>query len=93
MVGPILLPVVLAVAGGLVEGWAGAVVMGGVGILIDLAVVAGAALWMRQIGSLLEPDEIAEHAPRPPGFGGLVDRVYQRVGGRPESEGSPPTRP
>lgn len=90
MLGPILLPIVLAAAGGVVEGWAGAVVMGVVGILIDLAVVAGAALWMRQIGSLLEPAEIAEHAPRPPGFGGLVDRVYRRVGGHSEFDGSPP---
>ena len=82
MLGPILLPVALALAGGMTEGWPGAIVGGAMGVLIDLAVVAGAALWMRQIGSLLTPEEAMEHAPRPPGFGALCEWVYGRTGVR-----------
>jgi hypothetical protein len=78
--GPIFLPAALAVAGALTAGWAGSIVGAGVGLLIDGAVIVGAALWMRQIGSVLEPEDAWDQAPRPPGFRRLVEWVYRRVG-------------
>jgi hypothetical protein len=50
-----------------------------VGVLIDLAVVAGAAVWSRQIGALIEPEDAWEVAPRPPGFRRLTDWAYRRT--------------
>jgi hypothetical protein len=50
-----------------------------VGVLIDLAVVAGAAVWSRQIGALIEPEDAWEVAPRPPGYRSLVEWVYDRT--------------
>jgi len=76
---PVLLPVVLGVAGWFTAGWAGAVTAFGVGVLIDLAVVAGAAVWSRQIGALIEPADAWEVAPRPPGYRSLVEWVYDRT--------------
>jgi hypothetical protein len=75
----VLLPVVLGVAGWFTAGWAGAVTAFGVGVLIDLAVVAGAAVWSRQIGALIEPADAWEVAPRPPGYRSLVEWVYDRT--------------
>jgi len=43
------------------------------------AVAAGAAMWASRIGSLLEPEDAWEVAPRPPLFGGFVDAVYRRT--------------
>ena len=74
-----LLPVGLGVAGWFAAGWAGAVAAFGVGVLIDLAVVAGAAVWSRQIGALIEPADAWEVAPRPPGYRSLVEWVYDRT--------------
>ena len=79
MLVPVLLPVVLGVAGWFTAGWAGAVTAFGVGVLIDLAVVAGAAVWSRQIGALIEPADAWEVAPRPPGYRSLVEWVYDRT--------------
>jgi hypothetical protein len=76
---PILLPIALGVAGWFSAGWAGAGAAFGVGVLIDLAVVAGAAVWSRQIGDLIEPEDAWEVAPRPPGFARLAEWVYQRT--------------
>jgi hypothetical protein len=76
---PVLLPVGLGVAGWFAAGWAGAVAAIGVGVLIDLAVVAGAAVWSRQIGALIEPEDAWEVAPRPPGFRRLTDWAYRRT--------------
>ena len=76
---PILLPIALSVAGWFAGDWAGVIAAFGVGVLIDLAVIAGAAVWARQIGSLLEPDDAWEVAPRPPGFRRLTEWVYQRT--------------
>ena len=76
---PVLLPIALGVAGWFTAGWAGAVTAFGVGLLIDVAVVAGAALWARQIGSLLEPEDAWAEAPRPPGYRRLVEWVYGRT--------------
>jgi len=75
----VLLPVGLGVAGWFAAGWAGAVAAFGVGVLIDLAVVAGAAVWSRQIGALIEPADAWEVAPRPPGYRSLVEWVYDRT--------------
>jgi hypothetical protein len=76
---PILLPVGLAVIGGIVAGGSGLVVAFGLGLLIDVAIIVGAATWARQIGSLLEADDAWANAPRPPGFRGLVEWVYERT--------------
>jgi len=76
---PILLPIALGVAGWFAAGWAGAVAAFGVGVLIDLAVAAGAAVWSRQIGDLIEPGDAWEVAPRPPGFTRLTEWVYRRT--------------
>ena len=79
MLVPLLLPVALGVAGWLAAGWAGAVSALGVGLLIDGAVIAGAAVWSRQIGDLLDPEDAWEVAPRPPGFTRLTEWVYRRT--------------
>jgi hypothetical protein len=76
---PVLLPIALGVAGWFTAGWAGAVTALGVGLLIDVAVVAGAAVWARQIGSLLEPQDAWAAAPRPPGYRRLTEWVYERT--------------
>ena len=79
MLVPIGLPLVLGVAGWSAAGWAGAITAFGVGLLVDVAVVAGAAVWARQVGSLLEPDDALTMAPRPPGYRRLVEWVYRRT--------------
>jgi hypothetical protein len=79
VVGPIILPIALGIAGWVAERWAGLVVGVAVGLLITAAVVVGAATWARQIGSLLEPEDALAHAPRPPGFAALCDWVYRRT--------------
>ena len=79
MLVPIALPVALGAAGWFAAGWAGAIAAFWVGVLVDLAVVAGAALWARQIGSLFDPEEALTVAPRPPGYRRLVEWVYART--------------
>lgn len=79
MIVPVLLPLVLGVAGWFAADWAGAIAAFGVGLLIDVAVVAGAALWARQIGALMEPEDAWTTAPRPPGYRWLVEWVYKRT--------------
>jgi len=76
---PLLLTLALAVAGWLAGDAAGAIVGAGLGLLITATVAVGAAVWARQVGSLLEPDAARELAPRPPGFGPVVDWVYDRT--------------
>jgi hypothetical protein len=82
MYGPIILLVALTVAGALSGGWAGAVVGGGVAVLVTLAVAAMAAAWADRIGRLLEPEDARRLTPRPPGFGPLCDAVVDRVLGQ-----------
>ena len=77
--GPILLPIAISTVGAFASGWAGAIVGLAVGLLLNLTVVLGAALWSRQIGALLELEDAVANAPRPPGFGKLVDWVYDRT--------------
>jgi hypothetical protein len=79
MIGPILLPIVLGIAGWFAGDGAGLVVGVGTGLLVSAAVVAAAAWWARTIGDLLEPEDALANAPRPPGFGPLCDWVYGRV--------------
>lgn len=79
MAGPVLLPVALAVAGWFAGDWPGAIVGAGAGLLVTAAVVASAAIWARQIGSLLEPADAWDNAPRPPGFRRLCEWVYERT--------------
>lgn len=79
MLGPVLVPLILAYAGWASGDWTGAVVGLGVGLLVDVAVVAGAASWARRIGSLLDPGQAFDIAPRPPGFRALCDWVYRRT--------------
>jgi len=79
MLVPIALPLALGVAGWFAAGWAGATTAFLVGVLVDVAVVAGAALWARQIGSLLEADDALAVAPRPPGYRRLAEWVYDRT--------------
>ena len=82
MIGPLLLTAALAVAGGFAGGAAGTVVGAGLGILVTAMVAAGAAVWARQIGALLEPEDARAVAPRPPGFGAVVEWVYDRTLGQ-----------
>ena len=79
MIGPIVIVVAAVTAGAFAAGWPGAIGAGLAGLALVAAVAAGAALWARQIGSLLEPDEARRYAPRPPGFGRMVDAVYRRT--------------
>ncbi len=79
MLGPILFPVALGVAGWITAGWAGAVSGIGVGLLISVAVAAGAVWWAQTIGALLEPEDALDAAPRPPLFGRLCDWIYART--------------
>lgn len=79
MVVPIALPVALGVAGWFTAGWPGAVAAFAVGGLIDIAVVVGAAVWARQVGEHLHPEDAFDVAPRPPGFRALCDWVYRRT--------------
>ena len=79
MLGPILLPLVFGIAGWITAEWAGAVSGFGVGVLVSVAVAAGAAWWARTIGVLLEPADALAEAPRPPLFGRLCDWVYSRT--------------
>jgi hypothetical protein len=79
VIGPILIVVGMTIAGALAGGWSGGLAAGFVGLLVVGAVAAGAALWARRIGSLLEPEDAWEVAPRPPLFGRLVDSVYRRT--------------
>lgn len=79
MVGPILLPIGFGIAGALTGDLAGMIVGVALGVLLISTVVAGAAVWARQIGALLTPEDAWEHAPRPPGFGPLCDWVYRRT--------------
>ena len=78
MIGPILLVVGMTVAGAISAGWGGAVAAGMTGLFLVAAVAAGAAMWAKRIGSLLEPEDAWEVAPRPPLFGRLVDTIYRR---------------
>jgi len=78
VLGPILLVVVMAAAGGAFGGWAGAVAAGATGLFVVGAVAAGAATWAARIGSLIEPEDAWEVAPRPPLFGRMVDAIYRR---------------
>ncbi len=79
MIGPIVLVAVAATAGALAAGWAGALAAGFSGLFLVGAVAAGAAMWATRIGSMLEPGDAWEAAPRPPGFGTLVDAIYRRT--------------
>jgi hypothetical protein len=79
VIGPVVLIVVLGVAGWFSAAWAGAVTGLAVGVLVTVTVVAGAAVWARQFGDLLDPDAAFEAAPRPPGFRRLCDWVYRRT--------------
>ena len=79
MLGPVVLSLALGVAGWLAGDWAGAIVGVGLGLLVTVAVAAGATIWARQIGSLLEPEDARANAPRPPGFRRLTDWVYERT--------------
>ena len=49
------------------------------GLFLVGAVAAGAAMWATRIGSLLDPEDAWEMAPRPPLFGGFVDAIYRRT--------------
>lgn len=79
MLGPILFPVAFGVAGWVTGQWAGLTVGIGLGLLFTVAVAAGATWWARTIGSLLEPEDAFENAPRPPGFGRVCEWVYRRT--------------
>ena len=79
MIVPVLLPLALGVAGWFAARWAGAVTAFGVGLLVDVAVIAGAAVWARQIGSLLDREDAWSVAPRPPGYRRLTEWVYERT--------------
>ncbi|HSM02591.1 MAG TPA: hypothetical protein VK960_09180 [Acidimicrobiia bacterium] len=79
MLFPIALPLVLGVAGWFAADGAGAITAFGVGLLIDVAVIAGAAVWARQMGLLMEPEDAWMNAPRPPGYRRLVEWVYRRT--------------
>ena len=68
----------MTAAGAMSAGWGGAVAGGATGLFMVAAVAAGAAMWAKRIGSLLEPEDAWEVAPRPPLFGWLVDRIYRR---------------
>jgi hypothetical protein len=76
---PLALPAVLAVIGAVTGGTAGAIVGLGLGVAVTGAVAAGAAVWSRQIGSLLEPEDAWAVAPRPPGYTAVVEWVYERT--------------
>ena len=79
MIGPILVVVGGVVAGALAGGLAGAGAAGVTGLALVGAVAMAAASWARRIGVLLEPEDAWEMAPRPPLFGGFVDRIYRRT--------------
>jgi hypothetical protein len=76
---PLLLTLALGVAGWFAGDAAGTVVGVGLGLLVTVMVAAGAAVWSRQIGALLEPEDARAVAPRPPGFGAVADWVYDRT--------------
>jgi len=78
MIGPIVIVTAAVVAGALSAGWAGAVGAGLAALALVGAVAVGALTWARRIGSLLDPEEALRHAPRPPGFGRMVDAIYRR---------------
>ncbi|MCB2224768.1 MAG: hypothetical protein KQH83_11425 [Actinobacteria bacterium] len=78
MVGPIVLVVAAVTAGALSAGWAGAIGAGIAALALVGAVAAGAAAWARRIGSMLDPDEALRLAPRPLGFGRMVDAITRR---------------
>ncbi len=73
-----MLAVVGTVAGGLAGGLPGVVTGLMLAFMITAAVAAGAAAWARQIGVHLDPEEMQQVAPRPPGFAKLCDAVYSR---------------
>lgn len=79
MIGPIVVVVGAVVAGGLAGGWPGVVAAGLAGSALVAAVALAAGSWAKRIGVLLEPEEAWELAPRPPLFGGFVDRIYRRT--------------
>ena len=90
MIGPILLVVVAAVAGGLAGSWPGAAAGLGVGLLVVFGVMAAAAWWAAQIGRSLDPATAWSVAPRPPLFARLCDAVYRRsLGPRGEDPENP----
>ena len=74
-----LLFVGMTAAGAISAGWAGAVAAGATGLFLVAAVAAGAVMWAKSIGSLLEPEDAWEAAPRPPLFGRYVDMIYRRT--------------
>ena len=79
MIGPFVVIVGAVTAGALAAGWAGAVGAGLAGVALVGAVALGALTWARRIGSLLDPEDARRHAPRPPGFGPMVDVIYRRT--------------
>ena len=52
------------------------------GLVIALVAIGAvrvlASYWVSTIGVHLDPEDAFEKAPRPPGFAGLVEPVYQR---------------
>ncbi len=69
----------LGVAGGLTDRWAGAAAGIGIALLVVFGVAAAAAWWASQVGRTLEPAVAWQVAPRPPLFGRLCDAVYRRA--------------
>jgi hypothetical protein len=82
VIGPILLMVAGGVAGGLTEGWPGAVAGVALAVFVTFGVAAAAAWWAGHIGRSLDPATAWALAPRPPLFGALCDAVYRRALGR-----------
>ena len=76
MIGPAVLLAVGVVAGSLAGGFAGAVAGVLLAVFITAAVAAGAAIWAQQIGGALIPEDARAHAPCPPGFRRICERVY-----------------
>ena len=74
-------------AGGLTEGWPGAVAGVSLALVVTFGVAAAAAWWAGQIGRSLDPAAAWAVAPRPPLFGALCDFVYRRALGRGAANG------
>ena len=76
MIGPVVLLVIGVAAGSFAGGLAGAVTGALLAAFISAAVVAGAAIWAQQVGSVMVREDALANAPCPPGFKRLCDRVY-----------------